>query len=65
MLLKFLSGDVGKTNVKKVSENYKKNVFSSIAFKQSNCPIHPPIIIGKLIPPQIFSLLVLRILKLV
>ena len=65
MLLKFISGDVGKTTVKKVSENYQKNVFSSVPFKQLNCPIHPPIIIGKLIPPQIFSLLVLRISKLV
>ena len=27
------SGDVGKTVVKKVLENYQKNVFSSVPFK--------------------------------
>ena len=65
MLLKFLSGDVGKTAVRKVLENYQKNVFSSVPFKQSNCLTHPSIIIEKLTQPQIFSLLVLRIIKLV
>ena len=35
MLLKnFFSGDVGKTAVRKVLENYQKNVFSSAPFKK-------------------------------
>ena len=34
MLLRFFSGDVGKTAVKKVLENYQKNVFSSVLFKK-------------------------------
>ena len=39
----FFSGDVGKTAVKKVLENYRKNVFSSVPFKkfeQSNLPTY-------------------------
>ena len=34
MLLNFFSGDVGKTTVKKVLENYQKNVFSSVPFEK-------------------------------
>ena len=34
MLLKFFSGDFRKTAVKKVLENYQKNVFSSVPFKK-------------------------------
>ena len=33
--------------------------------KNSNCPIHPPIAMRKLTPPQIFPLFASRILKLV
>ena len=44
MLLKvFCSGDVGKTAVKKVLENYQKSVFSSVPFKNfelSNPPTY-------------------------
>ena len=62
MLLKIFSGDVGKTNLKKVLENYQKNVFSSVPFKKielSNPVTH------KNDSAQIFPLFVLRILKLV
>ena len=44
MLFKIFSEDVGKTAVKKVLENYQKNVFSSVPFKKfelSNPPINP------------------------
>ena len=34
MLLKNISRDVGKTTVKRVRENYQKNVFSSAPFKK-------------------------------
>ena len=34
MLQKKFSGDVGKTAVKKVLQNYRKNVFSSVPFKK-------------------------------
>ena len=34
MLLKYFSGDVGKTAVRKVLQNYQKNVFSSVPFKK-------------------------------
>ena len=43
MLLKIFSGDVGKTAVKEVLENYQKNVFSSVSFKKfelSNPPTY-------------------------
>ena len=43
MLLKIFSGDVGKTFLKKVLENYQKNVFSSVSFKKfelSNPPTY-------------------------
>ena len=43
MLLKNFSGDVGKTAVKKVLQNYQKNVFSSVPFKKfelSNPPTY-------------------------
>ena len=43
MLLKIFSGDVGKTTVKRVLENYQKNVFSSVPFKKfelSNPPTY-------------------------
>ena len=35
------SGDVGKTAIKKVLENYQKNVFSSVPFKKFELP-NPP-----------------------
>ena len=31
---KLFSGDVGKTAIKKVLENYQKNIFSSVPFKK-------------------------------
>ena len=34
MLLKIFLGDVGKTFLKKVLENYQKNVFSSVPFEK-------------------------------
>ena len=43
MLRKIFSGDVGKTAVKKVLQNYQKNVFSSVPFKKfelSNPPTY-------------------------
>ena len=43
MLLKKFFRDVGKTAVKKVLENYQKNVFSSVPFKKfelSNPPTY-------------------------
>ena len=43
MLLKYFSGGVGKTAVKKVLENYQKNVFTSVPFKKfklSNPPTY-------------------------
>ena len=43
MLIKFFLGDVGKTAVKKILENYQKNVFSSVPFKKfelSNPPTY-------------------------
>ena len=36
-------GDIGETAAMSVSENYKKNVFSSV----SSCPIHSPTTIPK------------------
>ena len=38
MLLKIFSGDVGKTTVRKVLQNYQKNVFSSVPFKKFELP---------------------------
>ena len=43
MFLKMFSGDVGKTAVKKVLQNYQENVFSSFPFKRfelSNPPTY-------------------------
>ena len=43
MLLNFFSGNIEKTAVKKVLENYQKNVFSSVLFKKfelSNLPTY-------------------------
>ena len=43
MLLEIFSGDVRKTAVKKVLQNYQKNVFSSVPFKKfelSNPPTY-------------------------
>ena len=42
----------------------RKTSLVAFLLKNSNCPIHPPITTGKLTPWQIFSLFVLRILKL-
>ena len=41
MLLKIFLGDVGKTAVKKVLQNYQENVFSSVPFKKSELS-YPP-----------------------
>ena len=43
MLVKICSGDVGKTAVKKVLQNYQENVFRSVPFKKfelSNPPTY-------------------------
>ena len=53
------SGDVRKTTVRKVLENYYKNIFSSVPFKKfelSNLQ-------RKLAPPQVFPLYAPRIFE--
>ena len=42
MLFIFFSEDVGKTTVKKILENYQKNVFSSVPFQKFEL-FNPPI----------------------
>ena len=39
--------NVGKIAVMKVLENYQKNVFNIVPFKNSSCPIHPSLTMSK------------------
>ena len=61
----FFQGMLEKLLLKKVLKIIRKMSLVAFLLKNSNCPIPPPITMRKLTPPQIFPLLVSRILKLV